>query len=230
MQSCVTCATRHDTDDSGHSRVLVVMSGDTWSQLPPTWHLMPPMTPDIMRQVNFIYPPNCHALVKYLSGLTEPEFPHHIIVADFDKLVEKSSEEVRHRNLDRNFNLNFARVSGIIKDFCTFFSSKTEKPTSSLQVFSKLNRNQVSMMKSRLQFWYSECWDLEPDKIRCISSKPEQSIKFFLHDNQYYLDSVCTENWYELLLKVTIYCDIQESQGYFVYSPFVPEHLNWLFY
>ena len=38
------------------ARVLVVMAAPAWSSLPPSWHLMPPMTADIMKTINFIYP------------------------------------------------------------------------------------------------------------------------------------------------------------------------------
>ena len=56
MQSCVTVASSHDPDTKGG--VLVIMAGESWTSLPPSWHLMPVMTPEIMKAINFIYPAN----------------------------------------------------------------------------------------------------------------------------------------------------------------------------
>ena len=57
MQSCVTAASSHNPDTRGGG-VLVVMAGESWSSLPPSWHLMPVLTPDIMKTIKFIYPAN----------------------------------------------------------------------------------------------------------------------------------------------------------------------------
>ena len=57
MQSCVTAASSHNPDTRGGG-VLVVMAGESWSSLPPSWHLMPVLTPDIMKTIKFIYPQN----------------------------------------------------------------------------------------------------------------------------------------------------------------------------
>ena len=38
------------------SRVLVVMGTPAWASLPPSWHQMSPVTPEIMKTINFIYP------------------------------------------------------------------------------------------------------------------------------------------------------------------------------
>ena len=50
MQSAVTAAMTED------ARVLVVMAAPAWSSLPPSWHLMSPVTPDIMKTISFVYP------------------------------------------------------------------------------------------------------------------------------------------------------------------------------
>ena len=49
MQAAVSAAVTEE------ARVLVVMAAP-WSSLPPPWHLMSPVTPDIMKTISFIYP------------------------------------------------------------------------------------------------------------------------------------------------------------------------------
>ena len=53
MQACVTAA---HSQDPGDPSVLVIMCGAPISQLPPSWHLMPPLTPGVMKNINFVYP------------------------------------------------------------------------------------------------------------------------------------------------------------------------------
>ena len=55
MQACVTAA---HSQDPGDPSVLVIMCGAPISQLPPAWHLMPPLTPGVMKNINFVYPQN----------------------------------------------------------------------------------------------------------------------------------------------------------------------------
>ena len=50
MQAAVSAAVTEE------ARVLVVMGAPAWSSLPPPWHLMSPVTPDIMKTISFIYP------------------------------------------------------------------------------------------------------------------------------------------------------------------------------
>ncbi len=50
MQAAVSAAVTEG------ARVLVVMGAPAWSSLPPPWHLMSPVTPDIMKTISFIYP------------------------------------------------------------------------------------------------------------------------------------------------------------------------------
>ena len=50
MQSAVSAAMTEE------ARVLVVMGTPAWSSLPPPWHRMPPVTPDIMKTISFVYP------------------------------------------------------------------------------------------------------------------------------------------------------------------------------
>ena len=50
MQAAVSAAVTEG------ARVLVVMAAPAWSSLPHPWHLMSPVTPDIMKTISFIYP------------------------------------------------------------------------------------------------------------------------------------------------------------------------------
>ena len=56
MQTSVTAASLGP--GPGDCRVLVVKAGPQWAELPPSWHLMPPVTTTIMKAINFIYPRN----------------------------------------------------------------------------------------------------------------------------------------------------------------------------
>ena len=62
MQSAVSAAMREE------ARVLVVM-GSRWSALPPPWHRMSPVTPEIMKTISFIYP-RCIKVTWKINGLT----------------------------------------------------------------------------------------------------------------------------------------------------------------
>ena len=68
MQTSVTAASLGP--GPGDCRVLVVKAGPQWAELPPSWHLMPPVTTTIMKAINFIYPRNskvghyCYSLLN----------------------------------------------------------------------------------------------------------------------------------------------------------------------
>ena len=63
MQSAVSSAMTEG------ARVLVVMATPSWSSLPPPWHLMTPVTPDIMKTISFIYPRGIKVIHK-MNGST----------------------------------------------------------------------------------------------------------------------------------------------------------------
>ena len=71
MQTSVTAASLGP--GPGDCRVVVVKAGPQWAELPPSWHLMPPVTTTIMKAINFIYPRNskvghyCYSLLNILG-------------------------------------------------------------------------------------------------------------------------------------------------------------------
>ena len=113
-----------------------------------------------------------------------------MIVAGFEKLVSECSSTLD--SSDRKFNLEFAKMSSILVDFCDFFSAKNERP-SALLVFSRIFPNCERFVSDKLKHWYSEYWNLKGTQISCHSSKQIHSVNFFLKDNQYYLASVISQ-------------------------------------
>jgi len=189
MQACVTAA---HSQDPGDPSVLVIMCGAPISQLPPSWHLMPPLTPGVMKNINFVYPQNSKDLLEYLNSLHQGIYPKTIIVTDLDKIVEKFSSSSSNLSCNSQFCQNFAKISAILNDFGTFFSSEISAPLC-LQVFTRLESPLLSMLKQKLKFWYCEEWQLKPWQLTCLSSSKQQIIKFYLKDNQYYLEEIVIE-------------------------------------
>ena len=105
-------------------------------------------------------------------------------------MVEECSSQ--QDKTDKQFTLNFAKISSILVDYCDFFGEKNEKP-SALLVFSILGPGIERLLGNKLKYWYSEYWSLEESKVTCRSSDMEISVHFFLKDNQYYLESVKTK-------------------------------------
>ena len=76
MQTSVTAASLGP--GPGDCRVVVVKAGPQWAELPPSWHLMPPVTTTIMKAINFIYPRNskvghyCYSLLNVLGIVIKP--------------------------------------------------------------------------------------------------------------------------------------------------------------
>ena len=89
---------------------------------------------------------------------------------------------------DKQFSLNFAKISSILVDYSDFFAEKNEKPAA-LLVFSRMGPSIERLLCNKLKYWFAEYWCLEESKVMCRSSDMEISVQFFLKDYQYYLDS-----------------------------------------
>ena len=128
-------------------------------------------------------------LVKYLNSIDEEACPGTLVVADLEKLVDKCFDPEQKISPDRQFSLNFAKISAILNDFCQYFATKLGKPTS-LMVFSKMTRKREELLGDRLRLWFSETWEVSENKIICKSSSKPQTIHFFLNNNSYFLDKL----------------------------------------
>ena len=104
-------------------------------------------------------------------------------------MVEEYSSHQQQVKTDKQFSLNFAKISSILVDYCDFFAEKNEGP-SALLVFSRLGPNVERIISKKLKTWFSENWKLEESKLTCLSSVSEISVHFFMKDNQYFLESV----------------------------------------
>ena len=197
LQSAVTAA-------SSQSRVTVVVGGSKWSEMPQLWHLMPQLSPAVMKSISFLYPRDSKVrgpltsrqyshvshfkdLTKHfieLSSKDKNNLPNTIIVSDLDTLVEKSSGRE-----DRDFLLGFIRLSAILVDFSHYFAKQNQTP-STLLVLSKLPSAKAKVLSNRQQEFYSEFWRVESDKISCQSSKNKMIVNFSKKDNEYFLDNL----------------------------------------
>ena len=106
-------------------------------------------------------------------------------------MVEECSSQ--QDKTDKQFSLNFAKISSILVDYSDFFAEKNEKP-SALLVFSRMGPSIKRLLGNKLKYWFSEHWCLEESKVMCRSSDMEISVQFFLKDYQYYLNSIKTTN------------------------------------
>jgi hypothetical protein len=99
--------------------VLVVLGGDRWDYLPPTFHGLPGPTRPVMARVRFWYP----ASIQELLALTceDPPIADTVILVDAHQLVEKAVEdEMLGNNKDKSFVQAFARLSAVLLSFVTF--------------------------------------------------------------------------------------------------------------
>ena len=170
-------------------RVLVIMGGQAWTQLPCSWHLMPSLSPDIMKTISFIYPKSSKDLVKYLNKLSQKDYPDTIIVSEMHKLVEKDHDSSIKRSSSRQFSKNFAKLTAVLTDFSSFYAKKKSRACN-LFIFSQLDPMIESVLSQKFNLWFYECWKMEKEVLRCKSSPTNQSIKFFMKEEQYYLETL----------------------------------------
>lgn len=104
-----------------------------------------------------------------------------------EKIIEKS--EAGHDKSDRKFGLSFAKLAAILQDFCLFCADKNERNFSRFVAFAKLCPSQERFLSPKLKLWFPEIWELFPTSIVCKTSPRELTVKFFLKDDQFYLES-----------------------------------------
>lgn len=181
LQAAVTTAAQGQ-------RVLVILGGERWAKLPPSWHQMPAAEPEIMERVSFFYPSNCQELVKYTSDAPANSLPDTVIVADMEKIIEKSEAGNADKS-DRKFAQSFAKLAAILQDFCLFCAEQNERNYSRFVAFAKFSPSQERFLSPKLKLWFPEIWELFPTSIVCKTSPRELTVKFFLKDDQFYLES-----------------------------------------
>jgi len=105
-----------------------------------------------------------------------------------EKIIEKS--ETGGDKSDRKFGQSFAKLAAILHDFCLYCAEKNEQNYSRLVAFAKFSPSQERFLSTKLKLWFPEVWELSPSAIVCKTSPRELAVKFYLKDDQYYLESV----------------------------------------
>eukprot|EP00092_Neocalanus_flemingeri_P024871 GFUD01026967.1.p1 GENE.GFUD01026967.1~~GFUD01026967.1.p1 ORF type:complete len:244 (-),score=101.96 GFUD01026967.1:55-786(-) len=169
-------------------KVLVVVGGERWARLPPSWHLMPAADPGVMERISFLYPNSMRELVQFTNEAPADSLPDTVIVAGMEEIIEKS--EIGDNKCDRKFGQSFAKFAAILHDFSLHCAERNDQNYSKLVAFVRFNPRQEKFLSTKLKFWFPEVWELFHSTIVCKTSPREMTVKFFLKDDQYYLESV----------------------------------------
>ena len=126
-------------------------------------------------------------MVKFTSEASADSLPDTVIVAAMEKIIEKG--DAGGEKNDRKFALSFAKLAAILQDFSLFCAEKNDASTRFL-VVAKLSLGQERFLSPKLSLWFPEIWEVYQDSIVCrTSSREPVTLKYFLSNNQYFLDS-----------------------------------------
>ena len=132
-------------------------------------------------------------LIKFTNEVSPSQkLPDIVIVTDLERLL--SEKDIQNETDERKFALKLARILAILKDFCSFCSKKKDGNAVYFVAFAHFNPNREKFLTSKFSFWFREVWKLFNDKIECKSSTRDVAIKFFLKDDQYFLDSYIVDS------------------------------------
>jgi len=178
LQAAVTSAAR------GH-KVLIIMGGDRWEKLPPSWHQMPEPDTEVMKRVSFLYPSSVQEIVKFTCEASVESLPSTVIICGIDEIIQKSTAV----NSERKFAQNFARLVAILQSFSIFCAEKNNESCTRLLAVTKLNLCQERFLSSKFSLWFPEIWEAHEEKFVCKSSPRKVTVNFSLTDNEYFLES-----------------------------------------
>lgn len=202
-QSALTCAALGQ-------HVLVVLHPDgRWSSLPPTGHTMAEMSPDIMKNISFLYPHNLAELIRHIAspaGTTGGGLgpPQAVMVGNIEKMIETTIREGGGEVTDTARQVeHLARISALLGQFledCGRLGERDEeagRQPSRLLVTAELDKRMMSQCEKRMFLWYTEMWRLaEPNadqphhQLTCLSSHQPVSVQYYVRDNEMFLVSI----------------------------------------
>jgi len=130
-------------------------------------------------------------LVSFTNEAPVDTLPDTIVVAGLEEIIDKS-ETVGVKS-DRKFGQSFAKLAAILQDFSLFCSGKNDQNFSRLVCFVKFSTSQERFLAAKLRLWFPEVWKLSSSSLVCKTSLTQLILKFYLKDDQYYLESMETE-------------------------------------
>ena len=175
--------------DAGHS-VVVVMGGDRWTALPPTFHRMPRPSPAAMASIRFWYPANLTELIQLIYR--EDVVAKTVVVSDADILVRRSVGGLIGGS--KVFLKTFARLSAILHSYLAscLGDDCAGSPMANLVVFSSFSEEEEVEVSEKASLWYQEVWKEEAKATRnqLISVPQEITISYYLSEGSYYMQGL----------------------------------------
>ena len=169
--------------------VVVVMGGDRWTRMPPTFHLMPRPCPTAMASIRFWYPTNLAELTQLIYK--EDVVAETVIVSGADLLVRRS---MGGQIGGKVFLKTFARFSAILQ---SYLASCLEEecailPMANLVVFSSFSEEEEVSVSDVSSLWYQEVWkeEVKPTRNTLISIPQNVSISYYLSEGSVYLQGL----------------------------------------
>ena len=132
-------------------------------------------------------------MIKFTHELSPSQkLPDIVIVTDLERLI--TERDVQNETDERKLAQKLSKILAILKDFCSYCAKKKDGNAVYFVAFAHFDPNREKFLASKFSFWFREVWKLYNDKIECKSSTRNVSIKFFLKDDQYFLDSYIVDS------------------------------------
>ena len=175
--------------DAGHS-VVVVMGGEKWTSMPPTFHLMPRPSSKAMASIRFWYPVNLAELTQLI--FKEDVVARTVIISDADLLVRRSLGGLIG---GKAFLKTFARLSANLHSYLAscLGDDCASLPMANLVVFSSFSEEEEMEVLERASLWYQEVWKekVTPTGNQLISMpQSNATISYYLSDSSYYMQGL----------------------------------------
>ena len=174
--------------NAGHT-VVVVMGGDRWTSMPPTFHLMPRPSSSAMASIRFWYPANLAELTQLIYK--EDVVAKTVIVSDADILVRRSLGGMIG---GKAFLKTFARLSAILHSYLAscLGDGCVSPPMANLVVFSSFSEEEEVEVSERASLWYQEVWkeEVKATSNQLISLPQNITISYYLSEGSYYLQGL----------------------------------------
>ena len=174
--------------DAGHS-VVVVMGGEKWTSMPPTFHLMPRPSSKAMASIRFWYPVNLAELTQLIFN--EDVVARTVIVSDADILVRRSLGGMIGGKV---FLKTFARLSAILHSYLAscLGDDCASLPMANLVVFSSFSEEEEMDVVEKSSLWYQEVWkeEVKATRNQLISIPQNITFSFYLSDGSYYMQGL----------------------------------------
>ena len=173
---------------AGHT-VVIVMGGDRWTRMPPTFHLMPRPSPTSMACIRFWYPANLAELTQLIYK--EDVVARTVIVSDADILVRRSLGGMIGGKV---FLKTFARLSAILHSYLAscLGDDCASPPMANLVVFSSFSEEEEVDVSEKASLWYQEVWKEEAKATRnqLVSFPQNLTISYYLSEGSYYMQGL----------------------------------------